>query len=239
MGINDYFGRINGGAGAVPSGDDIGDILVWNGEEWVTKPKWQMTYQPVEYIESDGNQYINTGFIGANGIDIEFQYTDTNYRHQDGSYYAEGNCVFGMASNISGNLFNFKSTYNADAFTLAAGSWTSVTIATKDINKHALRAGSNNSWKVTYDNTEIASINEFATTTYSMFLFASNATGLWDWSKSRIYKAKLYKDNVIVRDFIPVRNIINGSIGLYETVEGKFYGNNGSGTFLKGADINA
>ena len=47
---------------SMPSGTNNGDILVWNGDEWVSKPKWQMIYQPVEWIRSSGVCYFNTGY---------------------------------------------------------------------------------------------------------------------------------------------------------------------------------
>ena len=58
----------------------------------------------------------------------------------------------------------------------------------------------------------------------------------------------LYEDDIMKRSFIPCYSIttvtdVNGkqcqkdTIGLYDMVEGKFYTNQGTGEFLKGADV--
>lgn len=49
-----------------------------------------------------------------------------------------------------------------------------------------------------------------------------------------IKNGKITKNNVIVRDFIPVRV---GQVGyMYDKVSGKLFGNNGTGSFILGAD---
>ena len=54
-----------------------------------------------------------------------------------------------------------------------------------------------------------------------------------------MYSLKLYNNNnTLLRDFIPCYRKSDGVIGLYDKVEGKFYTNQGSGTFLKGSNIN-
>lgn len=51
-----------------------------------------------------------------------------------------------------------------------------------------------------------------------------------------MYRCKMYKAGTLIRDFVPVRNS-SGTLGLYDTVNGIFYTNQGSGTFTAGADI--
>jgi len=48
----------------------------------------------------------------------------------------------------------------------------------------------------------------------------------------KIKKFKIYESGQLVRDFIPVS--YNGTPGLWDKVELKFYGNAGSGTFTLG-----
>lgn len=51
----------------------------------------------------------------------------------------------------------------------------------------------------------------------------------------RIYDFQIYENDVLVRDFIPVRR---GNIGyMYDRVSGKLFGNKGTGNFILGADV--
>ena len=68
------------------------------------------------------------------------------------------------------------------------------------------------------------------------------------YSSAKLYSYRAYHNDQLIRDMIPcystttVTNVNNrqclaGTIGLYDLVEGKFYTNQGSGTFSKGNDV--
>ncbi len=48
------------------------------------------------------------------------------------------------------------------------------------------------------------------------------------------YRIQQFEDGIKVRDFIPVRRISDGAVGMYDMVEDKFYGNDGTGEFIAG-----
>ena len=49
----------------------------------------------------------------------------------------------------------------------------------------------------------------------------------------RLYSLQVKQNGVIIRDFVPCKNNITDEYGLYDRVEGKFYGNeSGNGAFL-------
>lgn len=53
--------------------------------------------------------------------------------------------------------------------------------------------------------------------------------------KAKVFACKVWKDNDLVRDYIPVRK---GTIGyLYDIVSGQLFGNSGTGDFVLGPDI--
>ena len=52
-------------------------------------------------------------------------------------------------------------------------------------------------------------------------------------AKIKLYSCKIWNDNILVRDFIPVLNKA-GVPCLYDKVEEKFYYNQGEGEFLYG-----
>ena len=104
---------------------------------------------------------------------------------------------------------------------------------------------------ITIDNTTTYSVNtknDFSTV-YPIAIFANNKVGnIVEYSCAKLYTFKMYNKNNLVRDFIPCYSTTtvtdvngnvqqSGTIGLYDMVQGKFYTNAASGTFLKGADV--
>lgn len=53
-------------------------------------------------------------------------------------------------------------------------------------------------------------------------------------SSMRLYELKMWKDDELVRDFIPCYRKSDNVIGLYDLVNNEFYTNQGTGEFLKG-----
>ena len=57
-------------------------------------------------------------------------------------------------------------------------------------------------------------------------------------SSMRLYKLKMWTDDILVRDFIPCYRKSDNVVGMYDLVNGKFYTNEGTGEFVKGPDVN-
>ena len=75
------------------------------------------------------------------------------------------------------------------------------------------------------------------TSTKNIFLFMANESGSLTYNKRTIliYGVKLFNENTLVRDFIPVRV---GQVGyMYDRVSRKLFGNKGTGSFILGKDI--
>ena len=81
-------------------------------------------------------------------------------------------------------------------------------------------------------------VNSFHSSVYSfpdgnIVLFRHNSKYYW---VGRLMFCKIYQNNVLVRDYIPVRK---GMVGyLYDRVSGKLFGNAGTGDFVLGPDKN-
>lgn len=76
-------------------------------------------------------------------------------------------------------------------------------------------------------------INGVDRSSFSMYLFGLNHGGNIDARlfDGKIYYFKIYEDNTLVRNFIPVLDENNVAC-LFDKVEGKFYYNQGTGEFL-------
>ena len=75
------------------------------------------------------------------------------------------------------------------------------------------------------------------TNDYDLFIFAIGGVNAAAqiFSKEKIASYQILKDNVLVRDFIPVRN--EGVGYLYDKVSGQLFGNAGTGSFTYGNDV--
>ena len=61
---------------------------------------------------------------------------------------------------------------------------------------------------------------------------ASPKTAARSGCSPRLYSFKIYEGETLMRNFVPCIESATGKAGLYDTVEGKFYGNAGNGAFV-------
>lgn len=72
-----------------------------------------------------------------------------------------------------------------------------------------------------------------------LYFLASRSAGgrAESFTYCKLYKLEITGEGTPLRDYYPCYNISTGEIGLYDMVSDSFFGNNGTGVFLKGADI--
>ena len=203
----------------------IGGVTVW------TKPNPLPYDAEVEYLESTGTQYIDTGITpGDNAVEWEF-----SFEYTKPSSGAEG--IFGSRQTATAyrpdgyNVFALSSGLRLDC-TSRSGIYSNPT------NPVLLEFGSSN----TTVNGRNYHNGTKAACDYSLCIFAINTAGNITASGSRgkgkIYYCKIWKSGVLVRDYIPVRvGSGAGAVGyLYDRVSGTLYGNAGTGSFTAGPD---
>lgn len=189
-------------------------------------------YTQLEYIQSNGTQYINTGFkpTGNTRVVVDFlAYNQTTA--QQG--------IFGSRSGVSNRftLFTGHSTTSlqVDYNTEKSLADQDVAISGLDLTKRVAISMSN---KLVIDGTTVSStaIKSF-TSTYDMYLFANNNIGVVQLPSSlNLYSCAIYNDNTLVRNFVPCKNP-DGVVGLYDSVNSQFYQNAGTGSFIAGPEI--
>lgn len=193
-------------------------------------------YQEVEYIQSSGTQYIDTGFFcnQDTGIiaDIQQVSYDGNWRVWIGSLQttSDGNWVhLGQASRDKGLRFSWGA---------GAGTYVYTSISSSDFNRHTYQIDKG---ELTIDNTTTYTLTnsyEFTTSPSTIVLFADKkGSTITEYSSIKIFYCKLYDNNVLIRNLIPCYRKSNNEIGMYDTVNGVFYTNQGTGTFLKGNNV--
>ena len=178
-------------------------------------------YTQVEYIQSSNSQYIDTGVQIFNKesheIIIDFMPTQFyNYNQLFGStydantfeswIYSDGN-LNGRYNNKtygSENTLSLNSRYVIDYIKDGSNLY-------KYVNDALISGGATNATT--------------ASTTATLTLFKSGS----DYSRFKLYGAKLYGNGELMRDYIPCINDSTGEAGLYDLVNGQFYANEGSG----------
>ena len=196
--------------------------------QFVAGPKLPSGYTELEYIQSSGTQYIDTGFkpSGNSGIVVDYQQVGT-IAYQDP--------LFGARQSSSNTAFSMWLSSNA-----TYPQYGNVSYDAKPISI-------NNNTRLTYKlDKGIASCGDKTvsfgqlsfTSSYNLVLFSVNTAGTVDTRRisGKLYSCKIYDNDKIVRDFIPCKNP-SGTIGLYDTVNSQFYQNAGTGAFVAGPEI--
>ena len=171
--------------------------------------------EEVEYIQSSGTQYIDTGITPNQDTSIEVKaYTSTLT-----STYGSTPAYLNVTASSGGTYFYWN---GYDTGLKGNNSDTSVTVYKQDKNK-AYRNGT--------------LVGECTYTTWSasntIYLCGRNNAGLDDAGTTKIYYCKIWSNGVLVRDMVPVR--YNGtSYGMYDKVNNVIYANKGSGSFTAG-----
>ena len=194
-------------------------------------------YCEVEYLESTGTQYIDTGIIGSNeniGIDVNWAFSNNNANM----------CIFSSRSALISNtftLFWLKTVSNRmrfdgrDQIYFTEGVNAS---ASDDIFNFNYKSKPGAVATLTNKTTgQVQTINVGKLETFStnpLYLFGSiYIANIYSWIK--MYKCKIFDNDILVRDFIPVLDR-EMRPAMYDSVTGKLFYNKGTGAFIIGPD---
>lgn len=191
---------------------------------------------PAGYTELD---YIGTTGSGS-GSSGSGQYIDTEFRlNQDsrivcelmyqGGSGGDGNNVYGARGSVSSNNFSMR-VMDSWQFGYGDGTKTSGNVPYDTTNWHVIDHNKN----IMYvDGVQVAKRDpEEFTTGYDATIGAIRASGVY-YGKCLFRFFQIYDNGVLVREFIPCKNP-DGVAGMYDTVNGKFHGNKGTGEFVTG-----
>ncbi|MCQ2580994.1 MAG: hypothetical protein MJ164_02380 [Alphaproteobacteria bacterium] len=193
-------------------------------------------YTELEYIESTGmGQYINTG-VSANlqtSAEVAFSLTD------DTGYPA----VFGGRVSITSNAFNLwaKSPTATGGISInydGQGAIVNSGVVAALDTKYKVYFSSS---KYVINDTEtinITGVNSF--TSPDLWLFDTNGGSTSTSGASnrklvgKIYSCKIWVGDTLVRYYIPAKHNSDNVLGMYDTVSGTFFTNQGTGDFIAG-----
>lgn len=188
-------------------------------------------YQQVEYIESTGTQYIDTG-INTNTTTSRYE-TKINPSLVSGTIGIFGTRDYSSATPSSMNVFIIDGIFRLD--------WLSGKVTT------GVRISSNTEYAISITR-GLATINNVNYTSgdttskdgsYTFYVGSFNNAGSV-YSKGfsgKIYYSKLYNNNILVFDGVPCYRKSDNEIGMYDLVSNTFFTNAGTGTFTAGTEI--
>lgn len=192
-------------------------------------------YIKLEYIESTGTQYINTGVSAPEGMRVECQAEFTSLR-------SGLNMLFGshdaadpyyrnyLAANSAGNWE--LGAYGVATFgAITTGRKYSIDVCTISGDIFAKIDG------MSYYIGDIAPSTKRSS--LSVYLFALHYAGGLLWASAKLYGAKIYLNasgGNPIRDFIPCKNA-SGVVGMWDDANGQFYTNAGTGAFTAGPEV--
>ena len=191
-------------------------------------------YTELEYIESTGTQYIDTGIKPNQDTSIEIEAIPSAVGE---TYLGEGFCPY--AAGVSNNDSAFECYTSHDQYEFDYDGQIAY-LATATVGDVLKINHSKNVVSLTVNGadayTQIFEYKSFESP-YTLTLFARHRASLV-YSKGKIKKCKIKSGDTLVGDFYPAKSI-NGTIGLYDLVNSAFYTNAGTGVFTAGAEIGA
>ena len=187
------------------------------------------TYQQVEYIESTGTQYIDTGYIPVQGFSLEMDNVSINHTENPlGALFSAGTGNY-MVIFLCGTTYG---RYYYEYFQTG----TANEIPVFSLNKASIKVDSNG---VLFINNTQYSVGHYTAPVNSSLNIFRQVKNDTRYIKAKVGIIKIYtENNILVRNFIPCYRKSDNEIGMYDAINDVFYTNSGTGTFLKGPDVN-
>ncbi len=194
-------------------------------------------YTQVDYIESSGTQYIDTGVLPTFNTEVELEFMS-------------------IAENMSGFIYGSRKANNDSTHTIIffanasdyypqfANDSSVIHLANThpEFTQPNIKYKAKNGKKGFYINDVLLKQYTAQTelnSTHSMYIFALNENGSVErrMANARIYKFKIYENDILIRDYVPCYKNSDNEVGLYDIVNNVFYTNQGTGAFTYGAVV--
>lgn len=199
-----------------------------NGEVVWQRQKYKAE---LEYLESTGTQYIDTGFIPNTDTKSELYIgglSDNTFPTTSGGWFIGSRTNYMV--NGFGTYYNVGEQKLYGAF---GNQQTSVSVPKSAfyVKDHLFVIDKSGLY---LNNLKRISFNSTFTGKYPLFLFTINlAGGTANIMRFKMYYCKIWDKDILVRDLIPVLDWDNKPC-LYDKINDKFYYNVGVGEFLYG-----
>lgn len=184
-------------------------------------------YQEVEYIGSTGTQWIDTGVKLNNnsGVDINAKFTATLKRksyYLFGSSFAQKRYMIAVGSTTDKYLVDFNSANYRINSSVSAFDGEFHIHKINNLNYYIDNILQGSQTSLIFSNTENAYLFDVKGRS------TDSSVGIQAW---QIKYCKIYDNDTLVRNFVPCYRKSDNVVGMFDTAEGKFYTNQGTGEF--------
>lgn len=186
----------------------------------------------VEYIQSSGTQYINSGVLSTNLGRIVFDCavlaTPSNW-----------GCAFGAQGDYSGGSLSTILTWNNSRFNFRYGSGSNqIGMSSPLVLNQRYKFEGTDEVKFYVDDTLQGSTSAGSVSSLQIYLFSNHTSdGAIQHTSLKLYGCQIYdKSGTLIRDFVPALDEYSVAC-LYEEVSETYFYNQGSGSFTPGEPV--
>ena len=189
---------------------------------------WRELYTQIEYIQSTGTQYIDTGVNGDAIGTFEIKFNPLSSHAHTYEQYFGGD----IENNTTPRIFKYTGSGEDQnkvvAYWYNGQSYVREALFSAENKAHILKVTNAD---IYVDETKICSYEAGSWGSNNYYCFTtSDSTNI---ASAKLYYLKMYSDNVLVRDFIPVLDESNVAC-LFDKVSRTYFYNIGTGTFTAG-----
>ena len=190
------------------------------------KSKLPSGYILLEYIESTGNQCINTGVkpTSETVCRIKVNMTKINSHTTVGNSTGRESDSFRFF-NANGLIYLDYGSGSQGGNRIYGGSWPAGQTVNFEFGNRYVKDLDTD--EILISNTAVGAFSK----SYTIYLMDNKVTS--GKGSGKVYYLQIINAGILVRDYLPCINP-SGAVGMYDLVSQKFYGNAGTGTFVAG-----
>lgn len=210
------------------------DGLVFRCEDDVFGVVKPSPHTRIEYIESTGTQYIDSLYVPNTNTAIELK--TSNLSDDAFAASSSGTWFCGARQAYLNKAFGFY--YNQSTKTMYYAFGNKMPYASFNQLYGGEKVIKANSSGLYINDTKVVSVTkETFTSPVTLTLFALNNNGsVISRTACRIHYYKIWDNDVLVRDFVPVIDA-NGTACMYDNVSGEYFYNAGTDNFIAGEEV--
>ena len=187
-------------------------------------------YTRLDYIQTSGTQFLNTGVGGDCDTNIIF---DIECVIPSLSGSNERAILGNKDSNNQGTTLFINSSNKLSTWSGSGTTWEIASLTanqTLNISVEYIKAGGRNA-TINGTSYTTSTANNSLNNGQNFGIFSDKVTSINSPSQIKLYHFKITKDDVVVRDLIPYKRNLDGAIGMLDTINNVFYLNQGTGVF--------
>ena len=188
-------------------------------------------YTALEYIESTGKEYIETGYIPKKNTITRCRFVKASDNQ------AEYAAVYGC-QNASNGVPGWM-IFISNSVTEVAGRAIRTSIYTTEKYMVDKLYDTTLEFNKLIANGKVGTVNDpWEDLTYTLWLFTRHGLSSTN-SKIKMYSFQIYESSELIMDLIPAVRTVDGEVGMFDTVTNRFLTNiSGSGKLLAGPTLN-